>query len=158
MAYVTYDDESGNLTGAYLQPVAPVHQAQHISVSDEIAEAWTRYRANVSRDSVEPIPPAEPVPPAPPTVAEYVRQVQTMLDAKARERNYDGILSACTYATSTVPKFQAEGQACVEWRDAVWSQCYVLLDQVSTGELAQPSIEALLAMLPQLEWPEDAVA
>ena len=89
-----------------------------------------------------------------PSVPQYVAAVQAMLDAKAQERMYDGILSACTYATSLNPKFQAEGQTCVEWRDAVWARCYELMDDVESGALPQPTIEGLLGMLPQMEWPE----
>jgi hypothetical protein len=88
-----------------------------------------------------------------PTVAEYTAAIQAMLDTKARERNYDGILSACTYATSTVPRFQAEGQACVAWRDAVWSTAYDLMAQVEAGQLAQPTLAGLLALLPPMAWP-----
>jgi hypothetical protein len=88
-----------------------------------------------------------------PTEAEYVKAVQAVLDGKARERHYDGILSACTYATSTNSKFQKEGQACVSWRDAVWAKCYDLLAQVKSGALAQPTLADLLAMLPALDWP-----
>jgi hypothetical protein len=91
---------------------------------------------------------------AKPTVPDYVTAVQSMLDLKAAERRYDNILSACTYATSTQPKFQAEGQACVAWRDAVWSKCYELMEQVDSGALAQPTVDELLAMLPAMEWPE----
>ena len=97
--------------------------------------------------------PLPPVPVVPPTVPEYIAAIQIRLDDKARERNYDSILSACTYVTSTVPKFQAEGQACVEWRDAVWAQSYALMAQVQGGEIAQPTIPELLAMLPTMEWP-----
>lgn len=79
--------------------------------------------------------------------------VQKMLDEKVKERNYDGILSACSYATSTNPKFAAEGQACVAWRDAVWDDCYVLLDRVTNGQMAVPTADELIAMLPKLEWP-----
>lgn len=88
-----------------------------------------------------------------PTEAEYTVGVQSMLDTKAQERNYDGILSACTYATSTNAKFKAEGQACSDWRDAVWAKCYDVLGQVKAGTLTQPTMSELLAMLPQLVWP-----
>lgn len=87
------------------------------------------------------------------TESDYVTAIQSMLDAKARERNYDGILSACTYATSTFPKFAAEGQACVAWRDAVWSQCYAILGAVQAGQRAQPTIEQVIAEMPALVWP-----
>jgi len=50
-------------------------------------------------------------------IAQYTAAVQSHLDAFAQTRNYDGILSAATYATSTVPKFQVEGQYAVEARD-----------------------------------------
>jgi hypothetical protein len=89
----------------------------------------------------------------PPTVPQYTAAIQSMLDAKAQERHYDGILSACTYATSSVPSFAAEGQACVDWRDAVWSRSYELMAQVGAGTIPQPTIAALLAMLPAMAWP-----
>lgn len=147
--YVTYGVD-GTLDGCYLQVPPGAHTACMIVVDDACAADWVRYRANAARDGVELIPPA---PPAPPQVPDYVSAVQKMLDAKAQERRYDNILSACTYATSSKPKFQAEGQACVAWRDAVWEKCYQLMADVDSGSLAQPAIDELLAMLPSMEWP-----
>ena len=80
--------------------------------------------------------------------------VQCYMDAKAKERNYDNILTACTYATDPNPKFAAEGQACVEWRSKVWASCYTILAEVLAGEREIPTPEELLAELPQLVWPE----
>lgn len=88
-----------------------------------------------------------------PTEDEYVDAVQSMLDTKVKERRYDNIISACTYATCAVPPFAAEGQACVAWRGAVWSKAYELLGQVEHGVIPQPTVPELLAMLPQLVWP-----
>lgn len=86
--------------------------------------------------------------------ASVVNQTQQRLDDFARTRNYDGILSACTYATSTVLKFQAEGQYCVEARDATWSALYEMLDEINAGTRPVPSgFAEIEAELPPLEWP-----
>lgn len=86
-------------------------------------------------------------------IANLQGAVQNHLDTTARTRNYDGILSACTYATSTNPQFAAEGQACVEWRDACWSICYMVMSAVQTGQRPIPSDAGLLAELPEIGWP-----
>jgi hypothetical protein len=91
--------------------------------------------------------------PAAPTLAEYTAAMQAVLDTTAKARNYDGILSACTYATSTVDKFRAEGQACVEWRDKVWAFGYDLLAQVDAGQTPPPALADLARILPQMVWP-----
>lgn len=78
--------------------------------------------------------------------------VQDYMDVTARARGYDGILSACTYATSSNDKFKHEGQACVDWRDSVWSSCYAILSDVLAGNRQVPTIDELTAELPKLEW------
>jgi len=79
--------------------------------------------------------------------------VQSVMDQTAATRGYDNILSACTYATSTVEKFRSEGQACVDWRDKMWSECYRLLDEVLAGTRPVPTTGELLKLLPEIEWP-----
>lgn len=96
---------------------------------------------------------AEEIAASSPTVPDYTVAIQSMLDAKATERRYYNILSACTYATSTNEAFKAEALACLSWRDAVWATAYGVLDQVEAGTLAQPTIPQLLAMLPTMAWP-----
>lgn len=91
-----------------------------------------------------------------PTQQQYTDAIQEMLDTKARERRYDNILSACTYVHSTDPKFKAEGQACLTWRDAVWAMACGLMGQVAGGQIAAPTIPVLLAMLPTMTWPDEA--
>jgi hypothetical protein len=150
MRYLTYDIATRALTGAFLQDLRAEHADHYIEVDEAVYDNWHAYQLNEAADDVELVPPA---PPAPPEVQDYVAAVQGMLDAKAQERLYDNILSACTYATSTQPKFQAEGQACVAWRDVVWSTCYELMGQVESGELPRPTVDELLGMLPTMEWP-----
>jgi len=65
ITYVTYD-ENGNLTGFYIQPVRPEHEAAYIEVDDTDGtfwSVWVNYRANDARDGIELSPPPE-TPPA----------------------------------------------------------------------------------------------
>ena len=111
---------------------------------------------------VEGTPPPYPRPPRVPTPEEIAAQLtqevtentQIRLDDFAKTRNYDGILSACTYASSSVPKFKAEGQYCVDVRDATWSSLYTLLSEVLAGNTAMPSgFSDVVPYLPTLTWP-----
>ncbi len=96
----------------------------------------------------------DPPPPTPEQIiAQYTDGVQQHLDTFARTRNYDGILSAATYATSQVPKFKTEGQYAVEARDATWAKCYEILAAVEAGSRPMPTLDELLAELPVLTWP-----
>ena len=83
-----------------------------------------------------------------------ITATQARLDSFARTRNYDGILSACTYATSGVPKFAGEGQAAVDARDATWATLYTILGEVQAGTRPVPTGFAdIEADLPVLVWP-----
>lgn len=80
--------------------------------------------------------------------------VQQRLDEFAQTRAYDGILSAATYATSSVAKFAAEGQYAVNARDAHWAKCYEIEAAVKAGSRPMPaSVDEVLAEMPPLAWP-----
>lgn len=98
----------------------------------------------------------------PPTIdldtlkTDIIQQTQNRLDAFAKTRNYDNILSACTYATSPTAKFAAEGQYCVIQRDATWAKLLKILDDVSAGIRPVPAGYAEIEPeLPPLIWPID---
>lgn len=87
-------------------------------------------------------------------IVSITQATQARLDDFARTRNYDGILSACTYATSTVSKFKAEGQYCVDARDQTWATLYALMGEVEAGTRNVPaSYDDIENHLPALTWP-----
>lgn len=87
------------------------------------------------------------------TIRDYEDKVQGRLDAFARTLTYDGMLSACTYATSLVEMYRIEGQYCVEARDATWHKAFQLLNAFTPGDPIM-SWEEIEAQLPPLAWPK----
>lgn len=84
----------------------------------------------------------------------YRLEIQSMIDNKASERQYDSGATLASYVNSTIEQWAAEAQAFVAWRDAVWLYALAELDKVQKGERDQPSVEAFLAELPAFEWPQ----
>lgn len=82
-----------------------------------------------------------------PFVSAVVVAVQKMMDARAQQNGYDGILSACTYAGPPENAFSAEGNAYLTWRSAVWAACYAALNAHQEGD-PLPTIDDFLATLP----------
>lgn len=83
-----------------------------------------------------------------------VQATQQRLDSFAQTRGYDGILSACTYAASSVPKFAAEGVYAVGARDATWAALYGVMADVQAGNTPMPaSFADIEPLLPVLSWP-----
>ena len=83
-----------------------------------------------------------------------VASTQARLDDFAKTRNYDGILSLCTYATSSVPKFAAEGQCGVDSRDQTWARLYTIMQEVEAGTRQMPlGFSDIEPDLPVLAWP-----
>jgi len=79
--------------------------------------------------------------------------MQAHLDQTAQERGYDGILSLCSYATSTNVRFGPEGQAGVTFRDAVWAYGYQIIAEIQAGTRPVPSTAELVVALPSIVWP-----
>ena len=81
-------------------------------------------------------------------------RVQERLDAFARTRGYDNIVSACSYATSTHPKYGPEGRYCVAVREQTWDTLFVIEADVIAGERPMPRCyEDIESELPVLAWP-----
>jgi hypothetical protein len=83
-----------------------------------------------------------------------VQKTQNRLDTFAKTRNYDGILSLCTYVSDSNPKFQQEGQYGIIIRGETWTKLYEILAEVEAGTRPVPNdYEEIEPELPQLEWP-----
>ena len=81
--------------------------------------------------------------------------VQLVLDGKAKEKNYDNGFALAGYALSTNDTFRSEAAKFIAWRDAVWARCYQILDAYKAGEIEMPSVENVIAVLPELEWDDE---
>lgn len=81
--------------------------------------------------------------------------VQAALDKKAKEKNYDNGFAVASYALSTNDTFRSDAAKFIAWRDAVWAKCYQILDAYKAGEIEMPSVENVIAVLPELEWDDE---
>jgi hypothetical protein len=81
-------------------------------------------------------------------VHQVTSQVQGRLDAAARARGYDSILSACSYFSSTVPKFADEALEFIALRDTAWSTCYAILADVEAGKRPMPTLQEVITEMP----------
>lgn len=73
--------------------------------------------------------------------------IQYKLDSFARTRNYDSIISCCSYFNSKDEKFSKEAEQCIDLRDATWRKAYEILDDVKSGKRNIPTEEELLEEL-----------
>ncbi len=108
--YVTYDD-AGNLTGSYLQVLHPDHADCHIPVEESQRLAWVNYRANESRDGLEPLPPAAPAPALVPQMVTRRQARQALLMAE--------LLDDVQPAIDAIPDPVQRRMAQIEWEDSL---------------------------------------
>lgn len=81
----------------------------------------------------------------------FKEKVQQLLDNKAKEKGYDNVLSACSYAGYDNP-FKVEGEAFGKWRSEVWSKGYAILKDITEGHRKLPeSFKEILDELPILK-------
>jgi len=146
----------GQIDTPEVSSYAPAPTPQYNPATHAVREAAPV--GGVQQWEVHPLP-AEEVEANQAAAAQALQQsivdaTQQRLDDFARTRNYDGILSACTYATSAVPKFAAEGQYAVQARDATWAALYQFMADVQAGTQPVPTgFEDVEPLLPPLAWP-----
>lgn len=82
----------------------------------------------------------------------YEDAVQAYLDKTAQSRDYDNTYTCLSYLSSTDAVWNREANAFNAWRDQVWRKCHEVLNAVLAGEIAPPTVEELLALLPVIDW------
>lgn len=88
------------------------------------------------------------------TITGYENAIQNLVDSTARERQFRDGVTLASYIGSTKPKWAAEAQAFVAWRDGVWTYAYAELAKVQAGERQQPTVEEFLTEIVPIAWPE----
>ena len=83
---------------------------------------------------------------------EVTLRVQSILDTFARSKGYDNIVSAASYAASTVPQFAAEAARAVLMRDSMWAACYAIMAAVVAGTRTLPTVDVIMSELPAPTW------
>jgi hypothetical protein len=105
MIYVTYDKNTGNLTGAYIQDLLPEHEDCYVEVALEQHDNWTGLKFNLDTQELEVYTP----PPAAPVVPVQVTMRQARLALLAHN-----MLSQIDTAIASLPSPQKE-EAQIEW-------------------------------------------
>ncbi|NSY68930.1 hypothetical protein G6L35_08645 [Agrobacterium tumefaciens] len=86
-------------------------------------------------------------------ISDYENAIQNLVDTTARDRQFRDGVTLASYTASTKPKWAAEAQAFVAWRDNVWSYAYGELAKVHAGQRQQPTVEQFLSEIAPIAWP-----
>jgi hypothetical protein len=133
-----YDTEDGTLVEdkPSYQPDLEVLEQPTGSVSDGVLTLTYTKRPKTNEEISETV----------------TRAVQAHMNAKAAERNYDSIDTACLYA-ATPNTYQAESQAYLDWRAACWDYCYAEQAKMVAGQRPLVTMAEFIAELPVLSLP-----
>lgn len=123
------------------------------SPNDSEAHGRELFTRAITGDYGPITPYVAPVPTSEQIIAALTAAVQSHLDAAARAKGYDGILSAASYAGDSHPPFNSEGVAFRDWRGAVWATCYAIMANVQSGLRPVPDAATLISELPALVLP-----
>jgi predicted membrane-bound mannosyltransferase len=75
--------------------------------------------------------------------------IQAYVDAPAKAWGYDDAKSAVTYVGDPYAPFNAEGVAIQNFRSDCWALARMVEQAVMVGERAMPTLEELLALMPE---------
>lgn len=127
-------------------PIANYKQVVYEGALAKVDEQWTQVWIVRDASSAEEAQALNQI------QSEYEAEIQKHLDFTAQSRGYDNMISACSYASGTHPKFSVEGQDCLAWRCAVWEAAYQIMTDVRSGARPLPTVQQVIAELPPMAW------
>ena len=83
---------------------------------------------------------------------EYVDAIQNYMDKTVQTRGYDNVFTCISYLNDPNETYAKEAAAVFVWRSGVWEKGHEILNKVLSGEMDIPSVEKVIAVLPELEW------
>ncbi len=119
----------------------------------EVNGIYSNFQADIAEEEVEDNDPDVVAFLNPVSVAQYENAIQNLVDSTARERQFRDGVTLASYIGSTKPKWAAEAQAFVAWRDNVWFYAYGELAKVQAGQRPQPTVEQFLGEIAPIAWP-----
>lgn len=87
-----------------------------------------------------------------PTLEDYDAALTAHLDSVAQSKRYADRIS-CSVRAGYPGPFQSEGIAFATWMDTCNQIGYQILADFQAGNIPQPSVEDVIAALPQMVWP-----
>jgi hypothetical protein len=87
-----------------------------------------------------------------PADQEYEQALVDIFDRVAQSKRYDNRLT-CAMRASYEGPYKAEGVAFGLWMDTCYATCYDTLAKAQADLLPYPSIDQMLAGLPEMIWP-----
>ncbi len=85
---------------------------------------------------------------------QFMNQIESWLDQVAAERGYKSMERLVGYVGDPVPLWDAEGQAGLKFRSAVWVKAVEIQEAVIAGKRSMPTIEEVIKEMPEIEWPK----
>ena len=140
--------ENGTVTNITLwDGVSPVSFGDGITAVEATADVAIGYSYDGSNFTAPVV--TVPVPTQAEVIASFTAAIQGVLDAYAQSWGYDNIVSAASYASSTVDKFKNEAVALLTWRDQTWAFAEGFEADVEAGKATMPATLAdFIAQLP----------
>jgi hypothetical protein len=126
----------------------PVHPSMvWVDCPDEATTQWQYKDGQVQ-------PPDLPEPPTPEEIQRNLTAaLDQHIDSVAQAKGYDNRITASLRAAAPNSPWHAEGVAFIEWMDTCYDTGQIIMNEVMAGTRAIPTVEELLAGMPEMVWP-----